>query len=518
MTKTAENNKRIAKNAGMLYVRMLLIMGIMFYTSRVVLDVLGVNDFGIYNVVGGIVVLFTFVNNVMVSSTQRFLNYALGSSDEEKATRIFSAALRIHIVIAVLLLVLAETVGLWFFFEYIQIPPGRGDAALWAYQMSILLTCVSIVRTPYNAAVIANEHMSFFAFITVLDAVFKLLAVYGVLVLGGIDRLISYSVIMLFVGILVFAVYVAYCRTQFQICRGIYVADRSLYKQLLNFSGWSLFGGVATMGANQGLSILMNMFFGVVVNAAMGIAHQVNNAVYTFATNFQTVLNPQIVKAYAAGNRDYFIQLVTRTSRYSYYLLYIIALPVLVCIAEYLDWWLPVVPEHAVWFCRLTILYSLIDAMQSPLWISVQATGRIKNYQILMSVLFISTVPISYICLRFGAQPEIVLFVRVLVNLVVSAARLLYLRQLYGFPVRRYVMDICIHCGLVTVLTFPVMILLYENIPHSFMGVVGMTFLSFFFTAFFILICGLRKDERRKLLSVAIHYCSALQHIQNKNK
>lgn len=428
------DHKRIAKNTIFLYIRMLLLMLVSLYTSRVVLAVLGVEDYGIYNVVGGIVVLFTFINNSMVTSTQRYLNYELGRDDSLQAQRVFSISLNIHVLIALLIFLLSETVGLWLLNTTIKYPESRAFAVQVIYQLSILTTCARIVRAPYHATIIAHERMSFYAYLSIFEAGLQLGVVF-LLKAFDFDRLILYGALLCLVTIITNVCYYLYCRKSFVICKYRLYNDKSLYRQLLSFSGWSLFGGVANMGASQGLNMLLNVFFGVTVNAAMGIANQVNSAVSSFVHNFQTAFNPQIVKSYAVGDISGFINLILSTSKYSFILLFIIALPIYICCPEVLSVWLTEVPEGAVSFCRLMLIFSLLDALQGPLWFSVQATGKIRTYQILMSFMILSNLPIAYLCLKQGLSPNSALVVRCCVNLATLFVRLWYLRRLFGFPV-----------------------------------------------------------------------------------
>lgn len=428
------DHKRIAKNTIFLYIRMLLLMLVSLYTSRVVLAVLGVEDYGIYNVVGGIVVLFTFINNSMVTSTQRYLNYELGRDDSLQAQRVFSISLNIHVLIALLIFLLSDTVGLWLLNTTIKYPESRAFAVQVIYQLSILTTCARIVRAPYHAAIIAHERMSFYAYLSIFEAGLQLGVVF-LLKAFDFDRLILYGALLCLVTIITNVCYYLYCRKSFVICKYRLYNDKSLYRQLLSFSGWSLFGGVANMGASQGLNMLLNVFFGVTVNAAMGIANQVNSAVSSFVQNFQTAFNPQIVKSYAVGDISGFINLILSTSKYSFILLFIIALPIYICCPEVLSVWLTEVPEGAVSFCRLMLIFSLLDALQGPLWFSVQATGKIRTYQILMSFMILSNLPIAYLCLKQGLSPNSALVVRCCVNLATLFVRLWYLRRLFGFPV-----------------------------------------------------------------------------------
>ena len=501
MSATSENNKRIAKNTLFLYMRMLLIMGVTLYTSRVVLRALGVEDFGIYNVVGGIVVLFTFVNNAMVTSTQRFLNYELGRKDLEATRRVFSASVTIHLGIALLTLVLAETVGLWFLEHYIKYPADREWAVMLTYQFSILASCVNIIRTPYNAAIIAHERMSFYAYISVREAVLRLLVVY-LLDLAFLDRLIFYAFLMFAVIVLVTACYYWYCKRSFTVCLYRFFWERGLYRELMGFSGWSLFGGIANIGASQGLNILLNLFLGVTVNAAMGIANQVQSAVYSFVGNFQTAFNPQIVKSYASGDHGYFIDLIIRTSKYSYFLLFAISLPLYLCCEEVLSLWLGEVPSHTVSFCRLMIILSLLDALQGPLWVSVQATGKIRNYQILMSVIILSNLPFGYLFLRLGYVPEVMLGIRCVLNALTLFVRLWYLRWLYAFPIKRYLRDVLGRVIAVTAFVYPI-----AYLPLGMIGnvekIILLGVLSLILDALAMYCLGLDRKER-KLLTAQI--------------
>ena len=446
-------HKRIAKNTILLYIRMLLLMLVSLYTSRVVLAVLGIEDYGIYNVVGGIVVLFTFINNSMVTSTQRFLNYELGRDDSQQAQKVFSISLNIHTLIALLILLLSETVGLWFLNTTIKYPESREVAVQIIYQLSILTTCVKIIRAPYHAAIIAHERMSFYAYLSIFEAGLQLGVVF-LLKTFDADRLIIYGVLLCLVAIITNVCYYLYCHKSFDICRYKLYNDKSLYRQLLSFSGWSLFGGVANMSASQGLNMLLNVFFGVTVNAAMGIASQVNTAVSSFVHSFQTAFNPQIVKLYASGNIPSFIKLILSTSKYSFILLFIIALPVFVCCPEVLSVWLVDVPDEAVSFCRLMLIFSLLDALQGPLWFSVQATGKIKTYQILMSFMILSNLPIAYLCLKQGYHPNSVLAVRCGVNLATLIVRLFYLKRLYGFPIGDFLKNVVVRIILIVLVAY----------------------------------------------------------------
>lgn len=473
---------------------MLILMLVSLYTSRVVLAALGVEDYGIYNVVGGIVVLFTFINNAMITSTQRYLNYELGRNDLRQAKKVFSISLNIHLLIAFIVLLLAETVGLWVLNTTIQYPESRELAVQVTYQLSILTTCVKIIRAPYNAAIIAHEKMSFYAYLSIFEAILQLGIVFMLMTYRA-DRLILYSALLCVVAIIVNLCYYAYCRKKFKICQYALYKDKTLYRQLLSFSGWSLLGGVANVGASQGLNMLLNVFFGVTVNAAMGIATQVNSAVTSFVHSFQTAFNPQIVKSYAAGDHSYFINLILSTSKYSYLLLFILALPIYICAPEVLSVWLTEVPDFAVSFCRLMLIFALLDALQGPLWYSVQATGKIKTYQILMSFMILSNLPIAYVCLKLGYSPNSVLVVRCIINLATMFVRMWYLNRLYKFPVMEFVNGVILRIVPITAIAYLISYIPIEaDTPLTkIVIIVAMTLVA---NMVLILSFGLNKDER----------------------
>lgn len=491
------NSERIAKNTIFLYIRMLVLMLVSLYTSRVVLAALGVEDYGVYNVVGGIVVLFTFLNNAMVTSTQRYLNYELGRNDLVQARKVFSSSLNIHLFIALIVFFLAETVGLWFLNSTIRYPESREYAVQVSYQLSIITACVKIIRTPYNAAIIAHERMSFYAYLSIFEGILQLGVAF--LLMGcQLDRLIFYSILLCAVAVIVNLSYYAYCRKKFEICQYTLCKDKSLYRQLLSFSGWSLLGGAANVGATQGLNMLLNVFWGVVVNAAMGVAIQVNSAVTSFVHSFQTAFNPQIVKSYAAGDYNYFIKLILATSKYSYLLLFVFVLPIYRCCPEVLSVWLEEVPEYAVSFCRLMLIFALLDALQGPLWYSVQATGKIKTYQILMSFVILANVPIAYVCLKLGCSPNSVLVVRCIINFVTLFIRLWYLNKLYEFPIMRFVYEVILRIVPVTLFSY-----IISSIPieatSPLLEIIIITGLTFIANTILILFVGLNKSERGRI-------------------
>lgn len=494
-------NKRIAKNTLALYVRSIIVMLVSLYTSRVVLETLGADDFGIYNVVGSVVVLFSFIQGAMATAVQRYLNFELGRDDKNAVSRVFSMSMTVHIMIALIVVVLSETIGLWFLNTQMQIPSGRHIATQWVYQFSVLTCCVNILRIPYNATIIAYEKMSFYAYVSILEVFLKLSVVF-LLVFSNGDRLILYSILMLIVPIIISVAYVFFCRKKFTTCSYSLFWDKKLFEEIFGFSAWSLFGSMANLGASQGINVLLNIFCGVVVNAAMGLAQQVNSAVSQFIVNFQTAFVPQLVKLYARNEYEKFVHLIFRSSKLSYFLILLIGLPVLTYTRPLLEIWLHSVPEYTVQFTRLMILFSMIDAMSGPLWNSVQATGKIRNYQILISSIIAINVPAAYVILKLGGSPIIVLVVRVIINFITHLVRIFYLRRLFEFPSLPYIKDIMSRIVFVSIVAMPLPLLMMRKVPTP-----TVWQLLFFLviivlqTAVFVFLLGLSQGERRTLIN-----------------
>lgn len=494
----SENNRRIAKNTLALYVRMGVSMIVSLFTSRVVLQTLGVEDFGIYNVVGGVVVLFSFLNAAMSSATQRFLNFELGRKDFAQVGRVFSMSMSVHFAIAGAVLLLAETLGLWFLNTQLNIPAERMAAANWVYQFSVASTLLGIMLVPYNATIIAYERMTFYAWASIATTFLRLGIVY-LLVIGNTDKLVLYAALTFAVGVLMQIVHVVYCRRAFP-RTAIYrpFRDKKLFRELVSFSGWSLFGGVANMANSQGINMVMNIFCGVAVNAAMGIANLVNGAIYQFVSNFQTAFNPQLVKSYAAGESSRFIGLIFRTSKFSYFLTLFLVLPVSLNADFILSAWLGSVPDYSVEFVQLTLAYSLISSLSAPLWMSVQATGKIRNYQLIVSIFITLNLPLAYAVLFWGLSPVFALAIRVGMNVVTTLWRVFYLRGKIAFPAWKYLSEVGWKVLLVTISSTGGTALVFSLITHSeWIRLCTSGLASFLFVGLFIRIFGIDAEERR---------------------
>ena len=494
MSDNSSNNKRIAKNTLFLYIRTLIVMLVTLFTSRVLLQKIGQSDYGIYNLVGGIVVLFSFLNSAMSTATQRFLNIELGKNDEKQAERVFSMSMNVHVAIALLVLVLAETVGLWFVSTQLNIPEDRYTAVHWVYQFSVLGCCTNIIRIPYNASIIAYEKMSFFAKVSLIEAVLKLLIVY-MLMISPMDLLAFYSILMFLVIVAVNLQYYAYCKRNTTTCNYHKYWDTPLFKKLFSFISWSVFGSAANAAANQGVNILYNIFCGVIVNAAMGITNQVFAAVSSFVANYQMAFAPQLVKSYAAKEVDYFINLIIRSSRFSYYLIFIIGLPCIFCCETILSIWLVDVPKYTVEFTQLMIIFCFIESTSGPIWTAIQAIGKIKTYQIIISSIILLNLPLAYVLLKLGYSPVYVILVRVLLNVVAVMARLLYLKTHFDFPTENYVKEVLIHCLLITIPSLPIAYYLSTFINGSVSGI-GVFVAILVINTVIVLTLGLQKNER----------------------
>lgn len=443
MSDTSANNKRIAKNTLMLYIRMLFTMFITLLTSRVVLQTLGVEDYGIYSVVGGVITMFAFINGGMVSSTQRYLNFEIATGNAEKLRSVFNTSLQIHALIALGIIILGETVGLWFLLEKLVIPNDRMTAAMWVYQCSIIACAVNILSVPYNADIIAHEKMSAFAYISILDVALKLIIVY-LLVVSPIDKLTTYAILILLVQLLIRYVYTRYCNKHFRESFIEWKINKQLFKEMLSFAGWSFWGNLAGILYTQGLNLMLNIFFGPIVNAARGIAVQVQSAVQQFVGGFQTALNPQITKYYACGDLTQMHSLMFRSARFSFLLLFFLSLPVLLETNFLLTLWLKTVPENAVIFTQIMVCISLIYTTANPCVVANQATGKVKVYQMVVGGILLTILPISYIVLKLGAPAYSVFLVHFFVESVAQFSRMYMLRKLINLPMWQYMKNIYI--------------------------------------------------------------------------
>ena len=461
MSQQQDNNKRIAKNTLFLYLRQIFVMAVALYTSRVVLATLGVIDYGIYNVVGGVVAMFSFINAAMTTSTQRFLTFELGKKDYLQLAKVFAASLNVHYIIGLVGVFLGETIGLWFLNYELNIPADRMTAANWVYQCSVLSFFLSITQVPYNASIVSHEKMNIFAYFSIIDVVLKLLIVY-LLVISPFDKLIFYAILILAVTTFSRLLYRFYCRKHFKECRPRLFWDKSLYQQLTGFAGWNLLGSIAWLLRGQGMDIVINLFFGPALNAAKGVANSVTNAVNTFVSNFMTALNPQITKNYAQKDINTMETLCYRACRYSFILLFAIAFPLIMNIDFVLGIWLVEVPKYTAIFVILIIADSLVNAAlgSSPFITAMMATGNIRNYQIVVSLIIMMIIPISYVILKLGGNPPSIFYVMILISFISDIARFYYCNKQIGFKYSSLIKHVIlpIVCGLIVALPIPILL------------------------------------------------------------
>lgn len=496
MQNISANNKRIAKNTLLLYFRMLFLMAVSLYTSRVVLNALGVEDFGIYNVVGGVVAMFSMLSGSLSAAITRFITYELGTGNQENLKRIFSSAVTIQIGLAILIILLAEAIGVWFLNVKMNIPDARIMAANWVFQFSILTFAINLISVPYNASIIAHERMSAFAYISILEALGKL-AIAFLIVVSPMDKLIFYAILMCAVALIVRFAYGIYCKRHFEECTYHFIFDKDLLKRMFGFAGWNFIGATSAVLRDQGGNVVINLFCGPAVNAARGIAFQVNNAVSGFVTNFMTALNPQITKSYAAGDRDYMMTLIYQGARLSFYMLLLLSLPVFINTHYILGLWLKIVPEHAVFFVQLVLLFAMSESISNPLITAMLATGKIRNYQLIVGGLQMMNLPVSYILLRMGMFPEVVIVVAIVISQSCLAARLLMLRGMIRLSVRKYLKKVYINVFVVTVLASVLPFLISRSLEESFMNFVLLSLVAVICTAVTIYYVGCNKTERQ---------------------
>lgn len=495
MQTSSVSNNRIAKNTLLLYVRMLFLMAVTLYTSRVVLDALGVEDFGIYNVVGGVVTMFGFLSGCMSTVTQRYITFELGKGDEEQLQKTFGICVLLHIFMSVLILVLAETIGLWFVWNKMQIPIDRTNAAFWVYQCAVMASLIMIMSVPYNALIIAHEKMGAFAYISIFETVLKLAIVY-VLSWCSTDKLILYAFLIVVVQLLIRLIYGIYCKRHFKESRLRLVWDRPLIKEMLGFGAWSIIGNSAYVAYTQGVNILLNLFFGPAVNAARGISVQVQNAVNMFAQNFQTAVNPQITKSYAVKDYAYMHQLIYRSGKFSFFLLLLLSLPIMIETDYVLRLWLTIVPDHTISFLRIMLCIVIIDSLSNPLMTSAAATGHIKVYHSVVGGIMLTIIPFSYLALKTGLPPECVFLIHLSLCFVALMARLLILRPLIHLSTRTYLHKVLLRCFIVTLIAAPTPILCELLLESSFSRFLLVGLLSIIGTAFSAYFIGLEKSEK----------------------
>lgn len=496
---SSNNNQRIAKNTLLLYLRMLLLMTVSLYTSRVVLDALGVEDYGIYNVVGGVVVMFSVISGSLSAAISRFITYELGVGNIERLKKVFSSSLIIQLFIAAIVVLIAETFGLWFLHSKMVIPEDRITAADWVYQFSIVTFVLNLISVPYNSLIIAHEKMSAFAYISVLEGIGKFVIALSI-IYSPIDRLIYYALLLASLAILIRLIYGWYCKKNFEEASFHWYIDKVLLREMFGFAGWNFIGSAACVLRDQGGNVIINLFCGPSVNAARGIAVQVNTAVSGFVQNFMTALNPQITKSYACGNREYMMRLIFQGARLSYYMLLVLSMPILFNTPYILDLWLKNVPDYTACFIQLSLILTMNESLANPLITAMLATGKIRKYQIIAGGINLLNLPVSYTFLRLGATPEYVFIIAIIFSVIVQGARLFLLRDMIKLSIKGYLVNVYSNVGFVTLLSIVLPFIVSTSGDQTFVSFLASVFVTMLWTILIILFVGCKKEERNFVL------------------
>lgn len=492
------NNKRIAKNTLLLYARMLFTMGISLYTSRIVLNVLGVSDYGVNNVVGGIVAMGSFLNTSMASALQRFLSFELGRGDRKGLQEVFSSSVVTQSATAIIVFVLAETVGLWFLNTHINIDAERMTAANWVYQCSIISFMLILVSAPYNACIIAHERMSIFAFFGIIEVGLRLVIVFFLQLFSG-DKLIAYAILGLAVSAIMRLIYGMYCRRHFEESVFQFRFYKNRLKRMLTFSGWNMIGTSSIVFRDQGVNIILNLFLGTTVNAARAVAMQVNSMVMNFTNNFLVALSPQITKQYAEGEVGHSIKLVSIGCRFSGYLVLLMIVPLMSTMDYLLRVWLEIVPTHTVEFLKIILAFTLFRTMQFPLITAIHATGHIRRSQMMICIVNLIEVVMAYIILYRGGQLYVAVSLSIATALINLCGYVVCLNRLVpdNYKLRNFMTDILLRVVVIALLchiaTGWFHGLFDEENMVSFLATVTVSLL---FTGSMIYTLGLSRDER----------------------
>lgn len=511
MAETDSGNKRIAKNTAVLYVRMLVMMLIGFFTARITLNALGVTDYGINNVVGGLVSMFSLLSTSLSVSTGRFLTFGLGKGDLDLLKNIFSTTINIHVILAFVVVLAIETIGVWFLNHKMTIPPERLYAANWVLQCSVVIFAVGLFSVPYNSAIIAHEKMAVFAYMTIFDAAFKLIIVAGVYYYGG-DKLILLSVLMLLESLIRQAIYWIYCKRNFAECVYSKGWNRQISKEIFGFAGWNFIGCTAGLMKDQGVNIVINLFSGPVVNAARGIAMQVNGIINQFTGGFMTALNPQITKSFACGDLQRMHTLIYQGTRLSYFLFMLLSIPVFFEIERLLYVWLGQVPEHTVLFARLVLVLSLAEILSNALITAQVATGDIKKYQIVVGGILLLNLPVSYVLLKLGMIPEVTVVVAIVISQICMIARLWFLRSMIKLPARQFLRRVYFNVLKVTIIAIIPPAICYFLIAHPVIRFFSVCIVSGITSLTAIYYIGCNSEEQLLVKNYALNFKNKILH------
>jgi O-antigen/teichoic acid export membrane protein len=473
---------------------MILTMAISFYASRVILQQLGVVDYGVYNIVGGLVTLFTFFNHTISVSVQRYMNYELGSTGGKNMQQVFATSCACMLILVALLILFAETIGLWFLQNKLSIPPERAGDALIVFQISLLTIIIEIMRVPYHALIIAHERMSFFAYNSIVEAGLKLALIISLSIIP-FDKLITYAILMACVSLTINTSYYIYCRKKFSNLHFSVRGSKAKLKEIGKFTCWNSMEGISEVGCQQGSNIILNIFYGVTLNATMGVATQIKAAIFSFTRDIQVASNPQIVKSYAAGAYDEFRTLVMQMSRLSFFLMFTIGLPLYLNVDTVLNIWLKELPPYCIEFVKLVVILRVVDSLIGPLWISMQASGHIRVYQTVTSIILLMNLPICYIAFKLGCMPYTLILIQIIIECILIVIRLLFVHHRCNLSIVEYLRKVILPIVKVVVVSSIVPILVSNYLD----GIFGM-FISIFVSVISVLTSiyclGITSDER----------------------
>lgn len=503
MSNQSDNNKRIAKNTIVLYMRTLFVMLVSLYASRVILKALGVEDYGIYQVVGGVVAMFSVISSSLSNAISRFLTFEIGHGDKVRLKRIFSTSISIQLVIAAIILLLSEVVGIWFMETRMQIPVSRLGAARWVLHCSLFTFCINLLSVPYNACIVAHERMSAFAYISIYEAAMKL-AISYLIIVSPIDKLIFYALLMMLLALTTRMIYGIYCNRQFEESRVRPGFDKSIFKEMLGFSGWSFFNNTAYILNNQGVNMLMNVYFGVVVNAARGIATQVESAVLQFVNNFTTAINPQITKSYASGDLNSMYKLVCRGAKFSYFSMLLLALPIIIETRLILSLWLTEVPDHTIAFVQLSLIMGMCDCIGNSGYTACMATGKLRKYSIVITSIAIMEFPLAWIFFASDTAPECAYYTYIAVKIVVLIARMYLMQSMIGLKAIIYAKNVFLPIMLTTIAAIIIPLFASNYLESGIIRFVIVAILSTISVLLSVTYIGMTKIERVAIVNSII--------------
>lgn len=499
---TSSISSRIAKNSLIMYGRMIFVMALGLLTSRIVLQALGIENYGIYNLVGGLATFFSFINFALVASTQRFLNYEIGRNNQQKLKATFSTALLIHICLASVIVIFAEPIGLWLLNNELQIPETRHHAAFIVFQCSLATLFVQIISLPYNAVLISREKMSIYATITMVQSILNFSVAYSILVLGT-KNLELYASLMWIVQLIVAMLYFSYSNLKYKETRGAFNFDKNILKEMLTFTGWNLYGGMSWMLCTQGLNILLGMFFTPVVNAARGIAVQVQSAVSQIYNNLNTVISPQLIQSYARQDETLFYSILYNSSKYFVFLLYVIAIPVFIKAPQILEIWLHDVPTYTTSFVRILLIASIFDALGVPLKLAVDACGKIKLYHFIIGSIQISVLLFAYLTLNFGGNPQSALYVYLIISSIALIARLIILQKiLHNFSISYYTQKVLFKISIILLISYFSCQIISNYLSKTLTGLFIFILISVLIILIYVFYIGMNKVERNNIIQI----------------